>query len=304
MIDDHWSAEKDDSLHKIWEQLEVKPDQSIENSLRIVKSKIKAEENKGNKYHLHRTVLRIAAVLLPVSLLIGGYMHFSGNIKNIEILTVNQEQKRCTLPDGTIVWLNADSKIDYPSRFNDSIRLVMLEGEAYFSVKHNKKQPFIVKTKDLSIKALGTEFNVNSYTTNSKSVATLNQGKIQVKIINEGKTTTNNGYILKPNQQLAYNKNDKSILINVVTNEVTEWKNGYLVFQDATFNDIINTLHRRYNISFRYNPADFHNDCYSIKFINHESIDQIMEILHDVVGGFSYQKSGNGILIEQDKTNN
>ncbi len=298
MIDDKWATEKDDSLHAIWEKLEVPPDQSVAHSLKIVKSKIRKEENKHSLTYL--TILRIAAVLVPVVLLVGGYFYFTGSTKNIEVSTVNNEQKQCTLPDGSIAWVNSGSKINYSSRFNDTIRLVNLEGEAYFSVKPNKKKPFVVKTKDLIIKALGTEFNVNSYVSDSRSVATLNQGKIQVTINGEEKGLTSGSYILKPNQQLAYNKDDKSVLINTVTEEATGWKDGVLIFQDATFNDITNTLHRHFNVSFKYDPASFQGDFYSMKFVNHESIEQVMAVLQDVVGGFSYQKKDNEIIISMD----
>jgi len=295
MIDDKWATEKDDSLYAIWEKLEVQPDQSVAHSLKIVKAKIKKEENKHTLTYL--TILRVAAILVPVALLVGGYFYFTGSTKTVEVSTLNNEQKQCTLPDGSTVWINSGSKINYSSRFNDTIRLVNLEGEAYFSVKPNKKKPFVVKTKDLIVKALGTEFNVNSYASDSRSVATLHQGKVQVTINGEEKGLTSGSYILKPNQQLAYSKNDKSVLINTVTEEATGWKDGVLIFQDATFNDIINTLHRHYNMSFKYDPASFQGDFYSMKFVNHESIEQVMAVIQDVVGGFAYQKKNNEIII-------
>jgi len=297
MVDDQWATEKDGSLHAIWEKLVVQSDQSTAHSLRIVKSKIRKKEN---RYSLnYRILLRVAAVIIPVALLVGSYFYFNGRTKNIEVSTLNNEQKQCTLPDGSSVRLNSGSKINYSSRFNDTIRLVTLEGEAYFTVQPNRKKPFIVKTNDLTLKVLGTEFDVNSYSSDSRSIATLDRGKIQVTINREEKGLANSNYILKPNQQLAYNKSDQSVLINIVTEEASGWKDGALIFQDATFNDILNTLHRHYNVTFRYDPAKFQGDYYSVKFVNRESIEQIMDVLRDVVGGFTWQKKDAEIVISQ-----
>jgi transmembrane sensor len=299
MVDDQWAAEKDDSLHAIWEKLEVQPDQSTARSLRRVKDRIRKEENRHSLNY--RILLRIAAVIIPVALLVGGYFYFNGSTKNIEVTTLNNEQKQCTLPDGSSVRLNSGSKINYSSRFNDTTRLVTLEGEAYFSVKPNKKKPFIVKTKDLTLRVLGTEFNIASYSSDSRSVATLDRGKVQVTINREEKGSASSSYILKPNQQLAYNKSDQSVLINIVTEETSGWKDGALIFQDATFNDILNTLQRQYNVTFRYDAAKFQGDVYSVKFVNRESIEQVMNVLQDVVGGFSWQKNDNEIAISQER---
>jgi len=295
MVDDKWANEKNASLHAIWDKLEVGPDQSTARSLRMVKARIRKEENHHSLNY--RIPLRVAAVIVPVLLLLGGYFYFNGNTKNIEVATLNNEQKQCTLPDGSIVRLNSGSKINYSSRFNDTIRLVTLEGEAYFTVQSNKKKPFVVKTKDLTLRVLGTEFNVSSYLSDSRSIATLDRGKVQVTINTEEKGLANGSYILKPNQQLAYNKSDQSVLINIVTEDASGWKDGALIFQDATFNDILNTLQRHYNVTFRYDPAKFHGDVYSVKFVNRESIEQVMAVLQDVVGGFSWQMNGNEIVI-------
>jgi len=299
MVDDQWRTEKDDSLHAIWDKLDVQPDQSTAHSLRMVKARIRKEEG---RYSLnYRILLRVAAVIVPVLLMLGGYFYFNGNTKDIEVATLNNEQKQCTLPDGSIVRLNSGSKINYSSRFNDTIRLVTLEGEAYFTVNPNKKKPFVVKTKDLTLRVLGTEFNVSSYLSDSRSIATLDRGKVQVTINTEEKGLASGSYILKPNQQLAYNKSDHSVLINIVTEEASGWKDGALIFQDATFTDILNTLHRHYNVTFRYDPAKFQGDVYSVKFVNRESIEQVMAVLQDVVGGFSWQMSGNEIVISPEK---
>lgn len=103
----------------------------------------------------------------------------------IEVITSSNQQKQCTLSDGTTILLNSCTKVTYPSEFKDSVRVVTLVGEAYFSVASDAAKPFIVKTKDLSVRVLGTQFNISAYPSDDRTIATLNRGKIQVDIQSE-----------------------------------------------------------------------------------------------------------------------
>ncbi|MEM9687654.1 MAG: FecR domain-containing protein, partial [Bacteroidota bacterium] len=100
--------------------------------------------------------------LLPGNTSTGNPIQFS-NKQTIAIATQTGDRKKVTLPDGSTVILNAESSLTYPKNFTDSIRQVTLTGEAFFDIKRNTTQPFIVKTEYLSVKVLGTAFNVKSY---------------------------------------------------------------------------------------------------------------------------------------------
>ena len=89
-------------------------------------------------------------------------------------------------------------------------------------------------------------------------------------------------------------------MISNITEEATGWKDGELIFLNATFSDILNTLHRHYNVTFRYDQASFRGDYYSVKFVNRESIEQVMAVLQDVVGGFTWQKKDVEIVISKE----
>lgn len=294
IIKDKWTTEKNNAMSAIWDKMELAPNDNTYKALDRVKNKIKQIENKKKHLRIRRVLLGSAAVIIPMLLILGGYFYIHQDVKMIEVVTSSNQQKQCTLADGTTILLNSCTKIIYPSKFKDSTRIVTLEGEAYFTVASDAAKPFIVKTSNLSVRVLGTKFNVSAYPTNDRTITTLNSGKIQVDI-QSGKTDSK--YILKPNQEIVFNRIDNSVLINTVTGENNSWKDGSLVFQDATFNDIVNTIERRYDVTINYNKQAFLNTPYTIKFIHNESLEDVLNVLQDVVGDFEYKKDNSKITI-------
>lgn len=294
IIKDKWTAEKNNAMSAIWDEMEIAPNDNTYKALDRVRNKIKQLENQKKHLRIRRVLLGSAAVIIPVLLILGSYLYINQGVEMIEVVTSSNQQKQCTLADGTTILLNSSTKITYPSKFEDSTRVVALDGEAYFSVASDATKPFIVKTNNLSVRVLGTKFNISAYPTNDRTIATLNSGKIQVDI-QSGKTDSK--YILKPNQEIVFNKIDNSVLINTVTGENSSWKDGSLVFQDATFNDIVNTIERRYGVTINYSKQAFLNTPYTIKFIHNESLEDVLNVLQDVVGGFEYKKENSNITI-------
>lgn len=148
-----------------------------------------------------------------------------------------------TLSDSTRVWLNADSRLEYPLTFSGNMREVKLKGEAYFEVVKNAEAPFVVKTDLGDIKVLGTEFNIKCYSDETALVITLVNGK--VKFDDE----INPSVILKPEEQLIFEKeNRQSIVRKVNVNHYTGWKDNRLSFQGETLDMIMKTLSRWYNV--------------------------------------------------------
>lgn len=148
------------------------------------------------------------------------------------------------LPDGTKVWLNAATKIEYPTRFNAAERRVKVTGEAYFEVTKDAEHPFIVETDKQEIKVLGTHFNVNTYNT-GKTVTTLAEGSVKV-------SSSEGSKLLKPGQQ--------SILFNgslevesADMESALAWKNGLLFFRDAPLQTVLAEVSRWYDVDVQYN---------------------------------------------------
>lgn len=195
--------------------------------------------------------LRIVAIIVPFLFLIGGslylnrYLDLNSQTIYTEILAPKGEKTRIVFQDGSEAILNADSKIRYPQKFRFSKREVFLEGEAYFNISANKHRPFIVNTEKSNIAVLGTSFNVLAYDNNETIEVTLDEGSI---IFN----TTDNKYQLKPGQQLIFNKNSEEYTIKSLNNSKNNslWTSNILYFEDAPLKQVIETLERKFDISF------------------------------------------------------
>ena len=148
-----------------------------------------------------------------------------------------------TLADGTQVWLNAESRLEFPDRFNGNTREVRLKGEAYFEVKKDAKRPFIVHTDYLTTRVLGTSFDVRAYSRKDASV-TLVSGRVQVK-------TGDLAQVLSPGEQAAL-KGSQLAVIPVDTYPITQWKEGFFYFDNQSLFVIMQELARWYgvNVSF------------------------------------------------------
>lgn len=152
------------------------------------------------------------------------------------------------LPDGTEVWLNADSKLVFPSKFTGNNRVVTLTGEAYFEVAKNKSKPFIVNTGDSKIEVLGTHFNIMAYKDEADNLVTLLEGAVKV---NSGTAKV----LLKQGQQAEISrKNPSSILLNneIDTEQIIAWKNGYFMFANEPVESIMRKISRWYNVDIVY----------------------------------------------------
>lgn len=150
------------------------------------------------------------------------------------------------LPDGSHVWLNSDSELSFPVRFDDNKREVVLSGEAYFSIAKNENSPFVVKTKDISIRVLGTQFNVQAYPDADVVETTLCRGAVNVS---DGELDIT----LEPFQQAVYRKANKELTKRKVDIRLyTAWKEGFFVFENKPLEEIMKVLARWYDIRVFY----------------------------------------------------
>lgn len=165
------------------------------------------------------------------------------------IATPRGGQYEVVLPDGSEVWLNAESFIRFPTAFTGSERRVEIEGEAFFKVIKNEAMPFIVKVPNGEVQVLGTHFNIMAYKEEELLKTTLLEGA--VKFVSGNKYTT-----LKPGQQSQLARNGKVNIKNGVNvNEVVAWKNGLFHFERAGIKTIMRQLSRWYNVEVIYeNP--------------------------------------------------
>ncbi|MGN6417345.1 MAG: FecR family protein [Pseudobacter sp.] len=176
--------------------------------------------------------------------------------------TPKGRQFQLKLPDGTSVWLNAASSIQYPIAFTNGERRVLVTGEAYFEVAQDARKPFIVEVNNLTeVEVLGTHFNVNGYMDEGATIATLLQGAVKVTPVNEGisaekgQARRHAGQVLRPGQQgiVKSSGNHAQLLVqNADIEKVMAWKNGYFNFEGANIREVMKQLERWYDIKVVY----------------------------------------------------
>jgi transmembrane sensor len=180
----------------------------------------------------------------------------------------NGKQTKLILSDGTQVWVNAGSKLSYPTRFASSSRELTLEGEAFFDVTPSKNRPFIVHVKDLKINVLGTAFNINTF---GPSIQTaLERGKVNLQAGN--KTIT-----LLPGELGSYNK-QQAVLSKIETNirTYTAWKDEEIYFNNNSLAEIASRLEREYNLSFNFEAPELRNLHFTIDMPKNQGIQTIL----------------------------
>lgn len=151
-----------------------------------------------------------------------------------------------TLPDGTLVWLNAASKLVFPSRFNNRERKVQLSGEAYFEVaKRGAHRPFIVVSKNQEVEVLGTHFNISSYPDDNNVKTTLLEGRVLVK---NTLSDEQHNIVLTPGQQAVVGPGSGIKVTEADPELAIAWKNGLFYFKDADLKTILRTFSRWYDI--------------------------------------------------------
>lgn len=160
------------------------------------------------------------------------------------------------LSDGTRVWLNSDSELKFPVRFNQGERRVKLKGEAFFEVAKDVVHPFLVETEYSEIRVLGTAFNVSGYEGDAFQQTTLVEGSVEV-ILPERTC------LLEPGKQLELNLQDRSVAIkHVDVSLYTSWKDGLFRFCDMPLEELVVKLERWYNVSFFF----IQEECREVRF--------------------------------------
>lgn len=256
-------------------------------SLRIIKhsapqkalEKVNKQIKEKQFQKLFLWVQRVAALLLLPSLLLSGFLLLQPR----EETAVSYLEARMTpgmtgstvLPDGTKIWLNSSSSLKYPNQFSGQTREVTLDGEAYFEVAENAEKPFVVHTGNSSVKVLGTEFNVDAYSSNGFTTTTLVNGSIEFSYQNEDDISRT--IRLKPNEQVYYDKeNSRTQLGETYVPKDIAWKNGQIVLKETPLSDILWILRKRFNVEFIIKDPAFYTYSFTGVFTN-QQIERVLE---------------------------
>ena len=229
LTDEQGKEEKENALFKLWEQKE--------------KEMTAQSKRTGGIFLRWKSLGWIAAILLALFCIPLSISIFADSDSTVKLISSNDGKGDFILPDGTKVWLNSGSTLEYSEDFADKeIREVKIEGEAFFEVTKDTR-PFLVDMGSFSVKVLGTRFNVRNSDRFTIEEVTLESGAVEIDMGKKG------SLMLKPGESFAYNPIKETWLVeNVKTSNHTNWTNRIINFEGERLYDIIETLEHWYNI--------------------------------------------------------
>lgn len=210
------------------------------------------------------------------------------------VVAVEKGQKaKVTLPDGSKVWVNSDSRLTYGSRFTTKERVLQLEGEAYFEVTPDNSRPFIVQTNRLSVQALGTSFDVKNYAEEDHISTVLMTGRVKVE---SGKECI----FLEPNEKVTFNKATGRMRKSTLAEAAgyADWKFNKLSFHAETFENIAYMLERYYNTRIVFGSESLKKYRFTGS-IGNTSLESILQIL-SLTSPLSYEVKDSVILLNEN----
>lgn len=241
--------------------------------------------------------IRIAAMfILPLitAALVFIYMSNADTPKELIVSADRGQKASILLPDGSKAWINSLTKLTYTTDFNKHKRILELSGEAYFEVAHNPKKPFIVKTKDMAVEALGTSFGVKAYDEDLYAAGILMTGKVKV-------TTDNEITILKPDERIVYNKlTKKTSKTKINAKYFTGWIHNELRFENEPLSEIAKSIERIYNIDIQFGTEKLKKLRYT-GTVENNSLESLLNIIA-LTSPISFEISDQQITILENKS--
>lgn len=305
-------GEKYAALQSIMRSLEpnLKPDRYEYEQLAEIRAKLglPQEENTASARKtnpLRRTALRVAAVMVPVAIALGAaWFVWNGRggkvtepvFTEISVPATSAADREIALADDSQVRVAPGSKLTYSDTF-EADRKVNLTGEAFFDVTRLEgEDPFTVDTEHLTVTVLGTEFRVEAHPGSDHSTVTLYSGKIEVTVKADGVST-----VMSPGEMFDYNHISREVTSSSVSAEYMI-SNGFvpgLVFNDATFADIIRSVEANYGVNFEI-PAgtDLQQGRYSIDLTG-EGLQGALELLSMLNNSFSFSVDGDKVIMSK-----
>lgn len=267
--------EQEKSLFQYWNQIDAVADESTYASLTKITSRINAKKHKFSFYFFTRIAIML---LLPIAM--GAFTYYyvnsiAASYQLVEYVIRKGETRELLLSDGTKVFLNAETTLLCPEKFNGETRTVYLTGEANFDVSKDPDHPFIVKTSQMSIRVLGTKFNIRAYPESSFRT-TLESGVVQAtNAFNEETPIT-----LYPDEQLEYDLHSgKFIKRRIDAKAVGGWIKDEYTFIRQSLPEIVAAVERRYNVKIFLGEKVDKSDRYTVKLCKGESLENAIKII-------------------------
>lgn len=298
-----WISEKEENknylfeLEQLWrtsKEIKYSHKNKLDAAFQIFANK-HLEETPQPKHRLKllRVLLSVASIFLIAALSVGVYEYISVSDPIYTSFEVPRGQRaKLTLNDGSVVWLNAESKLTYSDQFGKDSRNVKLEGEAFFEVTKDSKHPFIVNSKDLDITVLGTKFNVRAYYEDFAATVSLISGKVQV----ENKSKTQKEELL-PRQELVYENGQMTLYTNRSADLSSSWVDGELHFDNEPLTKIIKSLERRFDVSITLMNPSLEQTKFTCRVRQNATVTDVLELLKKT-RKISYKEENSKIIIQ------
>lgn len=271
-------------INAAWEQLS----QDIQASGRIVEHPALKRHPKSSlfiKIAASVTLLAVAGVLLFI-----GSKEFVARQSRV-VYNAGENNMRILLPDSSFVWLNRHSTLEYAPSFGTANREVHLKGEAFFDVRKNKKQPFIVKAENIQVLVRGTKFNVQAYTAEPSIKTTLEEGKIELYVSGMA-----SHFVMRPGDQITLDTDANKVSRRKVNPaDFSAWKEEQLAFDSAPLRDIILQLENRYKVNIVADSTVALDERMSIT-IENETLEEVLGLIQDV-SSVRARRDGNQIIL-------
>lgn len=293
----------EDEVEQAWSVVKSKMDQSYADKP-LELSSYSRDHNRSSNNDGWKVFLKVAAVLLVAAGMFAVYNYQDTEpekvVKKEQVFesTVRAEygeQVRFRMRDGTVVTLNAGSKIRHDNQFGDENRELYLAGEAYFEVNNEgQKHPFVVKTDDARIKDIGTKFNINAYEEKKATEVVVTEGEVEVSPELEDSTNPGKAVSVKQGKMVNVSRASDQLTIKEANiNQALGWLNKKLIFDNEQFEDIVKRLERYYNIEITIKDDSLKKKVVKASFDN-ERVEKVMSVLAISLGA-KYEIEGDSI---------
>ena len=282
-MNDHPDGDFDSISRSIWGDGTIMshnlPDEGQKEKMKNnLLNRINAEEDFMRSVRVNRKreflhAFSLAASILVVAMSVVFLILGDRQIHEYEVVAERGQKSSVTLPDGSHVWLNSASRITYTSDFNKKNRNITLEGEAYFDVAKNKKIPFVVNASEMSITAVGTEFNVRNYSDEDEVCTTLVEGKVIA-------STLGCDISLTYGQEAVLNRNSGEMSFAVVSdlNHMVPWRSNEMLLDGESLDNLSRILSRMYNVDVYFENDSIKTYTYT-GLIRNNSLQNVLELV-------------------------
>ncbi len=303
------SMESDEILRKVWEDsagISIGPDE-IRKEYDSLVNRMKTagiDPGKRQKRQIPAKIWHIAAIwLIPLCILGTGIAMTIGSMNKIRTITdvrymgintTSGERKEIILPDGSKVWLNSGSLLIYPDAFVGKERNVYLSGEGFFMISPDKKHPFYVHTADVTLKVLGTSFNISCYPDEKLTETTLMSGSVEVSVPSE----PGEPFCLSPDQQLVYDQSSGEVRISKVNSEeFRSWTDGEILIYDKSLEETARILEKTYGIKIIITSKEYSDARIMVHFKDNEPMERVFGIICKIIPGINISINDDVVVI-------